>query len=191
MDFFNHIKTVISIILGLSIGCLLNGTVKFVQHPGRTKPYWVHLLWVFYLFLLMIHFWWWEYNLREVRLWTFTEYIFIVMYIILYFTLCQLLYPADVKDYGDNYKNYFLSRKKWFFILLIVVFFIDIFDTLIKGPEYLEKLMPVYAIRMISHISLCGIFAFIKTKKSIYYGAMVLFFILFELYFIFSKFYND
>lgn len=46
MDFFNHIKTVISIILGLSIGCLLNGTVKFVQHPGRTKPYWVHLLWV-------------------------------------------------------------------------------------------------------------------------------------------------
>ena len=191
MDFFNHIKTVISIILGLSIGCLLNGSVKFVQHPGRTKPYWVHLLWVFYLFLLMIHFWWWEYNLREVRMWTFTEYIFIIMYIIIYFTSCQLLYPADVKDYEDDYKNYFYSRKKWLFLLLILVFFIDIFDTLIKGHEYLEKLMPVYAIRMISHISLLGIFAFLKSKRSSLYGAMVLFFILFELYFIFSKFYND
>ncbi|AZA53977.1 hypothetical protein EG348_13690 [Chryseobacterium sp. G0201] len=191
MDFFNHIKTVISIILSLGIGCLLNGTVKFIQHPGRTKPYWVHLLWVLYLFLLMVHFWWWEYTLRGVRLWTFTEYILIIMYILLYFTLCQLLYPADVKDYGDDYKNYFLSRKKWFFLLLIAVFFIDIFDTLIKGPYYLEKLMPIYAIRMISHILLCGTFIFVKTKQSVFYGVMVLFFILFELYFIFSKFYND
>lgn len=191
MDFFNHIKTVISIILSLSIGCLLNGTVKFVQHPGRTKPYWVHLLWVLYMFILMVHFWWWEYNLREVRLWTFTEYIFVIMYIILYFTLCQLLYPADVKDYDDNYRNYFFSRKKWFFLLLTVIFFIDIFDTLIKGPDYLEKLMPVYAIRMVSHMSLLVIFAFLKTKRSGVYATMVLFFIVFEIYFIFSKFYND
>jgi len=191
MDFFNHIKTVISIILSLGLGSLLNGTVKFIQHPGRTKPYWVHLLWVLYLFLLMIHFWWWEYGLRDVRIWTFTEYIFIIMYIILYFTLCQLLYPSDVKDYDDNYKNYFFSRKKWFFLLLIVIYFIDIFDTLIKGPVYLEKLMPLYAIRMVSHISLCALFAFLKTRRSGWYGGMVMFFILFELYFIFDKFYND
>ncbi|QIY84216.1 hypothetical protein HER18_12155 [Chryseobacterium sp. NEB161] len=56
VDTFNHLKTIISIILGLSIGTLLNGSVRFIQHPGRYKPFWVHLLFVLYIFILMIHF---------------------------------------------------------------------------------------------------------------------------------------
>ncbi len=191
MDFFNHIKTVISIILGLSIGSLLNGTVKFIQHPGRTKPYWIHLLWVLYLFIQMIHFWWWEYNLRDVRVWTFTEYILVITYILMYFTLCQLLYPSDVRDYSESYKNYFFSRKKWIFVGLIIIYAADILDTLLKGQVYLENLMPIYGVKMISHISLCLILAFSKSKNSIWYALMVIFFILFELYFISSKYYID
>ncbi|MGK6342465.1 hypothetical protein ACMGDK_09515 [Chryseobacterium sp. DT-3] len=191
MDFFNHIKTVISIILGLGIGSLLNGTVKFVQHPGRTRPYWVHLLCVFYIFLQMIHFWWWEYHLREVTVWTFTEYALIITYILLYFTLCQLLYPTDVKDYADSYKEYFFSRKKWIFLGLIFIFCIDILDTLVKGVDYLEKLMPIYGVKMISHISLCGVSAFSKSKRSLLYASVIIYFILFELYFIASKYYID
>ncbi|MBT2620079.1 hypothetical protein [Chryseobacterium sp. ISL-6] len=191
MEFFNHIKTVISIILSLGIGGLLNGTVKFIQHPGRTKPYWLHLLLVFYVFLQMIHFWWWEYNLRGVQVWTFTEYILIIVYILLYFTLCQLLYPSDVKDYSDSYRNYFFSRKKWIFLGLAMIYVVDILDTLLKGSAYFERLMPLYGIKMISHISLCIILAFSKSKKSTWYAVMVIFFILFELYFIASKYYID
>lgn len=191
MDFFNHIKTVISIILSLGIGSLLNGTVKFIQHPGRTKPYWVHLLLVFYLFLQMIHFWWWEYHLREVTVWTFTEYILIITYILLYFTLCQLLYPSDVKDYSESYRKYFFSRKKWIFLGLIMIYAVDILDTLLKGHAYLEKLMPLYGVKMISHTSLCLVIAFSKTKKSMLYASIIIFFIFFELYFISSKYYFD
>ena len=51
MDIFAHIKSVIGIILGLSIAKLLQGTVKLIQHPGRTKPYWIHLAWALYIFL--------------------------------------------------------------------------------------------------------------------------------------------
>jgi hypothetical protein len=139
----------------------------------------------------MIHFWWWEYNLREVRIWTFTEYILIIIYILLYFTLCQLLYPSDVKDYSNSYKNYFFSRKKWIFLGLILIYIVDIIDTIVKGSAYVEKLMPLYGIKMISHILLCIVLAFSKSKKSIWYAGMVIFFILFELYFIFSKYYLD
>ncbi|HBR11541.1 MAG TPA: hypothetical protein DD740_04895 [Chryseobacterium sp.] len=112
MDTFNHLKTIISIILGLSIGTLLNGSVRFIQHPGRYKPFWVHLLFVLYIFILMIHFWWWEYRLRGISSWTFTQYVFIISYIIMFFVLCTLLYPTDLKDYNNDYKNYFFSRKK-------------------------------------------------------------------------------
>src|SRR5690606_14744588 len=98
---------------------------------------------------------WWEYNLRDVRVWTFTEYILVITYILMYFTLCQLLYPSDVRDYSESYKNYFFSRKKWIFVGLIIIYAADILDTLLKGQVYLENLMPIYGVKMISHISLC------------------------------------
>src|SRR5258708_7752537 len=90
MDAFSHIKSVIAIILGLSIAKLLQGAVKFIQHPGRTRPYWVHLLWALYIFILLVHFWWWEYGLRALSQWLFQEYLFIIIFITLYFVLCAL-----------------------------------------------------------------------------------------------------
>lgn len=120
MDTFNHLKTIISIILGLSIGTLLNGSVRFIQHPGRYKPFWVHLLFVLYIFILMIHFWWWEYRLRGISSWTFTQYVFIISYIIMFFVLCTLLYPTDLKDYNNDYKNYFFPGKNDFLDFLVL-----------------------------------------------------------------------
>jgi hypothetical protein len=64
MDPFTHIKSVLAIVLGLSIAHLLQTSLNLVLHPGKKKSYWVHLLWVFYVFLIILHFWWWEYNLR-------------------------------------------------------------------------------------------------------------------------------
>ena len=189
MEVFAHIKTVLSIILSLGIGTLLNGTARFIQHPHRTKPYWVHLLWVFYMFLIIVHFWWWEYNLRYVSQWTFTEYIFLIIYITLYFLQCQLLYPSDVNDYKNDYREYFFSRKKWFFLILAFIYMIDFFDSLLKGSTYLESLMPVYGIRLALHIALCMVLAFSKSRSSWLYGGGVLFFILFELYFIVTRYY--
>jgi hypothetical protein len=54
METFEYIKSVIGIILGLSLAKLLQSAVKLVQHPSRTKPYWGHLLWALYLFLLLV-----------------------------------------------------------------------------------------------------------------------------------------
>ena len=73
METFGHIRMVMGFILSLSIAHLLKGTVKFVQHPGREKPYWIHLSWVFYIFILLVHFWWWEIPLHVIKRWTFPE----------------------------------------------------------------------------------------------------------------------
>lgn len=189
MEVFAHIKTVVSIVLGLGIGTLLNGTARFIQHPNRTKPYWIHLLWAFYIFLTLVHFWWWEYKLRLLSEWTFVEYFFLIIYIVFYFLLCQLLFPTDVKDFDNNYKNYFYSRKKWFFSILALIYVNDFFDTLIKGQEYYNHVMPMYGIRMVSHFIVCVFFAFTKSKSPLLYGSMVIFFILFEMYYIASLYY--
>lgn len=189
MDTFNHLKTIISIILGLGIGTLLNGSVRLIQHPGRNKPFWVHLLFVLYIFILMIHFWWWEYRLRDISSWTFTQYVFIISYILLFFVICTLLYPTDLKDYEDDFKNYFFSRRKWLFAFLGILYCLDLVDTLYKGKDYLETLMPLYGIRIITHVPICFGLLFLKSQKTIYYAAALIFFIIFEILFIYKRYY--
>ena len=76
METFAHIKTVIGIILGLSITHSLKGVVRIIEHPNKIKPYWIHLLWGFYMFLTTVYFWWFEVHLSEVTDWNFFKYLF-------------------------------------------------------------------------------------------------------------------
>lgn len=182
MDTFVHIKTVIGIILSISIALLLQGTVKLIQHPGRTKPYWVHLLWALYVFLILIHFWWWEYKLKQISEWIFPEYFFIIMYIMIYYVLCALLFPSDLNDYNGSFENYFYSRKKWFFGVLAFSYVADFIDTFIKGKQYLASFSWEYPIRAIAHIVLCIVAMQTNNKK--FHSTIVILFILYEITYI-------
>ncbi|HVW59326.1 MAG TPA: hypothetical protein VHC48_04800, partial [Puia sp.] len=110
MDTFGHLRMVVGFILSISIARLLLGGVKLIQHPGRTRPYWIHLLWALYIFFVLIHFWWWEYSLKSIKQWSFQEYFFVVLYITMYFSLCALLFPDDLNDYKGSFEDYFYSR---------------------------------------------------------------------------------
>jgi len=181
METFQHIKTVLSIILGLSITQLLRGTVKLVQHPGREKPYLVHLLWTFYLFLVLIHFWWWEYQLKVIVKWDFAEYFFIIGYIIVYYVLCALLFPDDLKDF-DGYEDYFYKKKVWFFSVLAITYLADVVDTLIKGNAYFESFSWEYLVRIAGHVVLCLVAIRVSNKR--FHLVLVILFLLYELSFI-------
>ncbi|HWK07576.1 MAG TPA: hypothetical protein VNS58_28285 [Puia sp.] len=181
METFQHIKTVLSIILGLSITHLLKGTVKLIQHPGREKPYLVHLLWSLYLFLVLVHFWWWEYQLKVITTWVFGEYFFVIGYIITYYVLCALLFPDDLKDF-DGYEDYFYKKKTWFFSVLAISFLADTLDTLIKGKEYFLISSVEYPIRITLHVGLCLLAIWINNKR--FHLILVILFLLYELSFI-------
>lgn len=188
MELYPHLKTIISIILGLALGRILNGTVKFIQHPGRTRLYAVHLLWSLYLFILMVHFWWWEYRFHNVTDWTFTRYFFIIFYAILFFVICCLQYPDDVHDYQKDYRLYYYSRKNWFFSMFLLILLVDCADTWLKGADYVQNLMPEYGIKLMTHTLLC--IACIVSRKAWVHWLTVLYFIAFELYFIVSRYYS-
>ena len=61
-----HVRVLFTILLDLGVSRLLSGVAQIVQHPKAYKVYWVHLLWVLFLFLYLIHFWWWEYRLQAI-----------------------------------------------------------------------------------------------------------------------------
>jgi hypothetical protein len=163
-----------SMIISLSIAHLLKGVARIIEHPSRKKIYWVHLLWVVYLFMLITDFWWWEVKLKKVPEWNYGYYIFIVLYIICFYISSSLLFPDDLQEY-DGYKSYFYSRKQWFFGLLGLLFVLDIGDTLIKGKTYYASLGNEYPVRIALHFILC--LAAIKIRQQRFHEILVIAFI--------------
>lgn len=163
-DLYSHVRVVISIIVGLCITTLLSGFARFVQHPRRERVSLLHLGWAASLLLWIIHFWWWEFRLSMVQQWTFTRYFFVIFYAILFFFLCTLLFPSDLKDYA-GYEEYFLSRRKWFFGILATTFLADVVDTNLKGSTYLHSFGMEYPIRIAFNLAICIIGMFTANRR--------------------------
>ena len=142
------------IVLGKSIARLLTGAARFVQHPGKYKLYAVHMGWVAWMLLMLVHFWWWEFWLQVIETWTFETYIFLISYTILPFLLCALLFPDDISEYS-GYEEFFISRRRWFFGILAGVFVFDLVDTLLKGRVHFAAFGSEYLIRVPVYMALC------------------------------------
>jgi hypothetical protein len=164
-DLYLHVRVVISIIVGMCITTLLSGFARFVQHPRRERVSILHLGWAASLLLWIIHFWWWEFRLSKIQEWTFEIYFFVILYAILFYFLCTLLFPSDLRDYS-GYEDYFLSRRKWFFGFLAATFVADVIDTSLKGSTYLHSFGIEYPIRIIGNLILCVI-AMITSNRRI------------------------
>jgi len=163
-DLYSHVRVVISIIVGLCITTLLSGFARFVQHPRRERVSILHLGWAVSLLFWIIHFWWWEFRLSMVPQWTFANYFFVILYAILFYFLCTVLFPSDLKDYS-GYEDYFLSRRKWFFGFLAATFLADVIDTSLKGSAYLHSFGIEYPIRIIANLIICVIAMFTSNRR--------------------------
>lgn len=163
-EYFAHVRTIIGMVLGLSLARLVNGLTRFVQHPGTVKIYPVHLGWVIFLFITIVHFWWYEFHLSRIAVWTFPLYGFLLFYAMVFAALTALLFPDHLDDY-EGFEDYFEQRKHWFFGLLAFAFLLDIGDTLIKGDDYLQSLGVEYLIRQVAFVLLSIIAVMITSKK--------------------------
>jgi hypothetical protein len=145
-DVFFHIRVIIGIVVGLSVTRLLSGLARFVQHPSRERIYLVHLGWVLFLLLAVIHFWWYEFGLSHIEKWTFELYLFVICYAVLLFFICAILFPDQLNEYS-GFDAYFHSRQKWFYGLLSSIFIFDVIDTALKGAAHFQSLGMEYPIR--------------------------------------------
>ena len=161
---FVHVRIVLGMVVSLGRARLLTGVAGFVQHPGRLKPDAIHLLWVASTLLLLLHFWWWEFELARVQGWRFEVYLLVLYYAVVNFLLCALLFPTDLAEYA-GYRDYFLSRRRWFFGLLAMGFVVDALDTRLKGAEYVAAMGLEFPIRLTVYLGLCGVAAVVKDVR--------------------------
>lgn len=179
---FTHIRIVMGMVVSLSLARLLNGLAGIVQHPNAARIYAVHLGWVAFMFLFLVHFWWWEYRLHGLPVIEFTTYLFLILFCALFFFLCALIFPTSMQDY-DGYEHYFMSRRKWFFGFLAGMLVTDFVDTALKGRDYFLSLGPEYPARTALYIvlSLIGV----MTANRRYHAVFVIFALAYQFYWIF------
>lgn len=163
-DIYFHVRVLIGVVVGLGITRILSGVGRLVQHPGRERLYTPHLIWIVVILVSTIHFWWWEFELIQISPFRFQLFVFVLFYAFLFFLLASLLFPDDMHDY-DGYEDYFLSRRRWFFGLFAATFVVDLFDTLIKGPQRLEQLGIEYQIKLAVCVLLCVIAAWTRNRR--------------------------
>lgn len=146
---FEYVMVLASIIVGLGLTHLLQGVSRLVISWGRTKPYWVHLIWVAYMFVTTVMWWWVEFRFREVEVWTFQLYMFVLGYAFIIYLMCAWLFPDD-EDTQNGFKDYFYSRRSWFFSLIALYLLIDLIDTALKGPAHFMSFGLEYPIATVS-----------------------------------------
>lgn len=162
-DLFPHIRIVLGMVIGLGVARLLSGVAKILQHPKRYRLYPLHFAWACSVMLMLVHFWWWEFGLSKVEVWSFGKYFFVFSYAVTLFLLCALLFPDNLEEYR-SYEEFFYERRGWFFGVLATTYILDIGDTLMKGTAHQLSFGPEYLIRTPLIILLCIIAAVVKNR---------------------------
>ncbi|TDR32082.1 hypothetical protein [Aquamicrobium defluvii] len=60
--------------------------------------------------------------------------------------LATMLFPDEIREYR-GFQDYFSQRRGWFYALLLVLFVVDVIDTLVKGEKYYHHYGIAYPIR--------------------------------------------
>jgi len=182
---FPHVRIVMGMVVGLGMTRLLSGVARVIQHPDRHPPSAIHLGWVLFVLLMLVHFWWWEIRLFEISHWTFVIYLFLIGYAVLLFLLCAFLFPESMVDYRD-YEDFFFRRRSWFFAALAATYLIDLADTLLKGRAHLEALGAEYLARIPIGVGVCILAMVVRNKTA--HAVLVIGMLAYEAVFIFRLF---
>lgn len=164
VDIYLHVRVLMAMIIGLGLTHLLRHAARIVEHPKQARIYWVHLVWALSMFLYLLHFWWWEFRLAALPHWNFNLYLFVVIYALLLYLLCALIFPEQINGY-NGYRDYFYSRRAWFFGALALMYVIDYADTWVKGAGYLRSFGTEYDIRNICYIVLSAIAIWTRRER--------------------------
>jgi len=182
MSDFEYLSVLTAIIVGIGIAHLLLSLGRVFGQTKRLNVSVLHLIWTANVFTLLVVYWWWGINLREVQEWIFLQYYLFLITTALWCLLAAILYPVSIPPEFDL-KAYFADKRKSFFTVLVVVAFTDPLTALILGTEQLIDLGWSYLHLMVA--CLVGGVAGIRYDNerfhlgfAIYWGLSLLFFTL-------------
>ena len=147
MGAFEYLSVLISIILALGMTRVLGGVGEMLQARSRHRIYWVHVIWIFNLFLYLVIAWWIFYRWRDQQPWNFYLFLFVLISPTILYLASLLLFPreSDV-DTALDYKVHYYANHRAFFILFALFVPVDFVDSLLKGVPHFLSLGAAYYI---------------------------------------------
>jgi hypothetical protein len=170
MEKFTHVRIVMGMIVSLGLTHMLKGLSSAIQHPSHKNVYPIHMAWVASLILNILQFWWWEFSLKEIPVWTFGIYLYLIFYAFVIYLMSAMLFPDFLRDYAD-YRDYFMSRRAWFFGLALTESVIDIGDSYIKGELHVAGLGDMYWVK--TAVFAIGCLFAMRTRNQIFHATFV------------------
>ncbi len=180
-----HVRVLLGMVVGLGLTHLLRNFARLIDRPLQSKVYWVHALWAVFVFVYLLHFWWWEFHLAGKIQWTFLLYLFVTLYALLLYLLCTVILPEDMSAH-DRYREYYFARRQWIFGLLALVFAVDLCDTWIKGQDYFNSFGLEYPLRNAIYMA-CSLVA-MRVRSGWYHGSFVLLAFVYQISWIIRQF---
>jgi hypothetical protein len=145
MDPFSYLSVLTSIVLALGITRLLTGFGRLLQSRGKVQIYWIHLLWMFNVFLFLVLNWWILFRWSSQPQWSFFLFLFVLFSPTIAYLLTVLLVPEPFEE-GLNLREHFYANHRWLFTLAALLPIIDFADTLLKGWIHFLAQGPLYII---------------------------------------------
>ena len=180
MDFFSYFSFLSSIILALGITRLFSGIGTILEHGGKAKLYWVHLLWALNLLLFVVLEWWILYRWRNQTDWNFYLYAFLLLSPAISFLLSVILFPSTTDKL--DFKEHFYRNRAWFFSIAALLPPLDAADTLLKGYAHFQAQGPLYVVFLSIVFVLTLLGAIIQNER--YHKLFSIFFLAYMLTFI-------
>jgi len=139
MSDFEYLSVLIAIIVGIGIAHLLMSLGRILGETKRLNAGVVPLIWTGNILVMLVVFWWWGINLRQLEEWVFLHFLLLLFDTSLWCLLATILYPRAIPpDFDLN--AHFARKRKAFFGILVLLAFVDPLTAMILGTEHLLDL---------------------------------------------------
>lgn len=120
MGVFDFILALYSIIAGLAISVLVKGIARMIKGRDRLRLYWVHTLWLIFLFVVNVVSWFALWDLRDHPSWTALEALLLLLIPILLNAASYLSFPEGGDDNEFNLRAHYFHQAQWLQGLLLL-----------------------------------------------------------------------
>lgn len=139
MTDFEYLSVLIAIIVGIGFAHLLLSLGRVLGEARELNVDSVQLIWTVNILLMLITFWWWAISLRTLEEWVFLQLVFLLFDVALWCLLAATLYPVNIPE-GYDLRQHFERKRRSFFVILVLLAFVDPLTASILGTEHLIDL---------------------------------------------------
>lgn len=122
MSDFEYLSVLIAIIVGIGITHLLMSLGRILGETKRLNAGVVPLIWTGNVLVMLVVFWWWGINLRQLEEWVFLHFLLLLFDTSLWCLLATILYPRAIPPDFDLTAHFARKRKAFFGILVLLAF---------------------------------------------------------------------